>query len=130
MNKRTAAPPMVAASMVKKEGLLAPLPEDSPIHYPMARTMAVDLIINKDSKVWVAHDKPFPGILQWAEYDVDLGTLHFVTDDGKIQDLGMVVQPSLRKYMRMAEKVDTLLVQNEKICDFYSIPLIVRETMM
>jgi hypothetical protein len=104
------------------------LPADAPIHTPMARKMAVDLIINKDSKVWLAHDMPFPGILQWAEYDVDLGTLNFVSDDGKTQDLGMTVQPTMRKYLRQATTIDTVLVQDKQIRDFWSIPLIVRET--
>lgn len=131
MKSRTAAPSkMVTAMMVEGEEFLAPLPPDSPIHHPLAKIMTVDLIINKDSQVWIAHDKPFGGLVQWAEYDVDLGTIHFVMEDGKIQDLGMVVQPALRKYMRMAEKIDAALIQDEKIKDFYAIPLVVRETMM
>lgn len=110
-------------------GARAPAAADSPVHVPMTDRMNVDLMINRDSRVWLAHDRPFPGILQWVEYDVDAQSLVFVTSDGKTQDLGLTIHPPLRKYLRLATTIDTILYRDKKIQDFYSVPLVVRETM-
>ena len=80
--------------------------------------------------VWLAHDQPFPGISQWAEYDVDMGTLTLVSNGGITQDLGIKIQKPMRKYLRQAKMIDTVLVQNKKIHDFGRIPLLVRETVI
>lgn len=105
------------------------LPADLPIHRPMTARVNVDLLVNKDSEVWLLHDAPFPGIVQWAEYDVDMDSLCFVTEDGKTQDLGLRIQPAMRKYLRQGQKIDAVLIKDKKIHDFTRIPLLVRETM-
>jgi hypothetical protein len=107
----------------------APPPVDVPLHEPMTKRMNIDLIVNKNSQVWLAHDMPFPGILQWAEYDVDMATVTFVTTDGRMQDTGLKVQPVMRRYLRQATVIDAVLVQEGKIHDFFRVPLIVRESM-
>lgn len=128
---RSAPPAPFAASPVQgeeKDVFLRDLPADLPLHRPMASTMKVDLFINRNAQVLVAHDRPFPGILQWAEYDVDIGNIIFVTNEGRIQDMGMKIQPTMRKYLRMAQKIDTVLVQDGQIRDVWNVPLVVRET--
>ena len=105
------------------------LPPDSPIKKSMAKTMNADLVINKHSQVMLAYDKPFPGVLQWVEYDVDMGNLVFILDDGKMQDFGMKVEAAMGRYLRQAKMIDTMLVMDEQIKDFYRVPLLVRDTM-
>lgn len=95
----------------------------------MAKTMNADLIINRHSQVWLAHDKPFPGVLQWVEYDVDLESLIFVLDDGKIQDFGMKVAPVMGRYLQQSKMIDTVLVVDKQIKDFGRVPILVRDTL-
>ena len=102
---------------------------DLPVHPPMAKKMNVDVIVNKNSQVWLAHDAPFPGVLQWVEYDVDTGMMTFVTDDGKIQDLGFKISQVISRYLRQSTTIDTILVLEQKIHDFYRVPLLVRESL-
>lgn len=99
-----------------------------PIHPSLASWMKVDLVINPDSKVWLLHDKRFPDIVMWAEYDVDSASLTLVMRDGKTQDLGMKIHPPMRKYLRAARQLFTVLLKDEKIADTYILPLLVRET--
>lgn len=106
-----------------------PLPGDLPVHKPLASTMNVDLMVNEDSKLWVIHDKPFPDILIWAEYDADMASLSLIAKDGKIIDLGMKIHQPLRKYMLSARQLFTMRMQDGKIDDCYVLPLIVRETV-
>jgi hypothetical protein len=105
------------------------LPDDLPVHPALTKTMNVDLIVNKNAQVWLAHDQPFPAPLQWAEYDVDLGRLSIVTNGGVVQDLGIPIHKPMRKYLRQAKLLDTVLVKDKKIHDFGRIPLLVRESV-
>lgn len=107
----------------------AEIPADSPVRKAMAKTMNADLIINKHSQVLLAHDQPFPGVLQWAEYDVDMGSLVFILDDGRMQDFGVRVEPAMGRYLRQAKMMDTVLVVKDQIHDFFRVPLLVRDTM-
>ncbi len=102
---------------------------DSPVRASMAKTMNADLIINQHAQVWLAHDKPFPGVLQWVEYDVDMGTLVFILDDGRMQDFGMRVEPAMGRYLRQSKMIDAVLVFDKKIHDFARVPVLVRDTI-
>lgn len=101
---------------------------DRPYHPTIASQMKVDLVINPKSKVWLLHDKRFTDIVMWAEYDVDSASLCLVMKDGKTQDLGMKIHPPMRKYLRAARQLFTVLLENEKMVDTYILPLLVRET--
>lgn len=102
--------------------------DDIPVFKPLAATMNVDLVMNPDSKVWILHDKPFPDILMWVEYDIDVASLTLVYRNGKIQELGMKIHAPMRKYLRSARQLFTMRLEGEQIVDTYVRPLLVRET--
>ncbi|GEM_PF-1072029 len=102
--------------------------DEIPVFRPLAATMNVDLVMNPDSKVWILHDKPFPDILMWVEYDIDAATLTLVYRNGKIQDLGIKIHAPMRKYLRSARQLFTMRLEGEQIVDTYIRPLLVRET--
>lgn len=102
--------------------------DEIPVFRPLAATMNVDLVMNPDSKVWILHDKPFPDILMWVEYDIDAATLTLVYRNGKIQELGMKIHAPMRKYLRSARQLFTMRLEGEQIVDTYIRPLLVRET--
>ncbi len=101
---------------------------DLPVYPTIASQMKVDLVLNPESKVWLLHDKRFQDVVMWAEYDVDSASLILVMRDGKTQDLGMKIHAPMRKYLRAARQLFTVLLENEKIADTYILPLLVRET--
>jgi hypothetical protein len=102
-------------------------PEHGPYYEPMADIMGVDILVNKECKVWVTHDERLPGIPQWAEFDVDDSSLAFICKGGKVQDVGMKIQPTLRRYLRGAKNVEIMFVQEKKLVDMWRVPLIIRE---
>jgi hypothetical protein len=102
--------------------------DEIPVFRPLAATMNVDLVMNPDSKVWILHDKPFPDVLMWVEYDIDAATLTLVYRNGKIQELGMKIHAPMRKYLRSARQLFTMRLEGEQIADTYVRPLLVRET--
>lgn len=102
--------------------------DEIPVFRPLATTMNVDLVMNPDSKVWILHDKPFPDILMWVEYDIDAATLTLVYRNGKVQELGIKIHAPMRKYLRSARQLFTMRLEGEQIVDTYVRPLLVRET--
>jgi hypothetical protein len=102
--------------------------EEIPVFRPLTTMMKVDLVMNPDSKVWILHDKPFPDILMWAEYDIDSASLTLVYRNGKTQELGLKIHAPMRKYLRSARQLFTMRLEGDQIVDTYVRPLLVRET--
>ena len=102
-------------------------PAEMPVFPPLATQMGISLILNPDSKVWLVHERPFPDILMWAEYDIDTASLTLVFRGGRVQDIGMTIQPPMRKYLARSRQIYTMLLQGDKVADCYIMPLLVRD---
>ena len=100
---------------------------DSPVYPSLMSQMKVDLAISPDSDVWLVHDKKLPEVLKWVEYDLDLETLVLVSLSGKIQDFGMRVPPTVKKYLRRAKTVCVVFQGEEFVNDMSIVPLVVRD---
>ncbi len=97
------------------------------MQYPaLAASMNVNLVVNEHGQIWILHDKQFPCVLNWVEYDADEGKLVLVSHDGMMIDLGMTVQRAMRNRMMGATHISTMLVGETSIEDFYILPLIIR----
>lgn len=103
---------------------------DIPILPSLASTMNVDVAVNEDAQVWVFHDQPLPGHLDWAELDVTEQSLKFITLDGGTIDLGMPVHPPIMMHARKAARIQVVQMRNKKIWDIYSLPLLVSEQVI
>lgn len=104
-------------------------PADSPVNPDLTEEMMIDVAVNRKAEVWAFHNKPFPGVLEWVEYDIDDGRLVFVTKGGKLNDFGITIGPLMRKYLKRARYVDAYLVRDRKIYDFIRVSLVARETV-
>ena len=96
---------------------------------PLATQMQVELVVNDSSNIWVLHDKPFPAILQWAEYDRDENNLIFVTDDGLMQDLGMVIPEAVADVILECDQLCAMYMNDGKVSDMGMIPIMVRDSV-
>ena len=108
-------------------GAGVPASQDVPVFPPLATQMGISLILNPESKVWLVHERPFPDILMWTEYDIDRSSLTLVFRGGKVQDIGMAIQPPMRKYLARSRQIYTMLLQGDKVADCYIMPLLVRD---
>lgn len=104
-------------------------PAESPVSADLTAQMAIDIAVNQQSQVWVFHNKPFPGELEWVEYDTGEKRLVFVTEGGTISDFGMKIEPALGQYLEKAEFVETYLMWNSAVLNFARVPLLVRKTV-
>jgi len=113
----------------KRQAAEAALTDDNvPVYPDLADQIKVDLVLNEKGRIWVLHDRPFPDVLEWIEFDADTNDLTFVTAKGKIQNLGIVIPRSFRKYIKRANFLNTMQINGDKIEDAGIIPLVSRDT--
>lgn len=115
-----------AAGDDKKLKLFEHPGENAPVLPSINDSMKFDLIINDKKKSMLIVDAPFPEILYWAEYDLDLDELYFVTVRGKILPLGKKVATMFRPFMSLATYITAVRMEGEKLADNQRVPLIVR----
>lgn len=100
---------------------------ESPVYPSLMAMMKVDIAISPESDVWIIHNQPLPEPLKWIEYDLDLESLTLVSLSGKIQDSGMKVPASIKKFLRRAKEVSVVYQGDEYVKDMCIVPLLVRE---
>lgn len=91
----------------------------------MADRMKVDILVNKDNRAIVLHDKPLPGKLQWAELDVENASLVFPTNDGSIIHFGMKICPQVLSRLQKAARIQVAQIRNRKVFDIYDLALLI-----
>ena len=109
------------------------LSADTPVLPSLSSLMEVELSVNEASSVRVILTKKLPYSYWWAEYDVDLAQLYFVTVDAQIQGLGMKIHKPFVENLTNAKEVSLLLAnkKTEKLVGMpYVIPLVVRKNTL
>ncbi|MCB9990272.1 MAG: hypothetical protein H6867_02695 [Rhodospirillales bacterium] len=118
------------SSKTRERGMLEQeqtIPDHIPLFADTAeKTMQIDVVVNKDGKVWVIYDRPFPDYLDWVEFDADTGEMTFVTMDGKLQDLGMIIHEPMNQFVAQAKKACLMMIRDGQIRDMGLVPLLVR----
>ena len=98
-----------------------------PVYAPALSHMEVDIVVNKNSDVWILHDRPFEESIAWIEFDADDDTLTFVSYRGAVKNLGVKIQAPVRKYLYNSKRVFLIQTVGGKIIDFFNVALVVRD---
>lgn len=90
----------------------------------------VDVAVKEDGQVVVFHNKPFKRDLAWIEYDLGQDKIEFVLEDGEIRNLGIPVNPNMKKYMHNTHQVLMALLDGNtgQALEGYYIPLIMHRS--
>ncbi|MGE4313115.1 MAG: hypothetical protein AB7E85_02430 [Pseudobdellovibrionaceae bacterium] len=105
------------------------MPEDTPVLPSLYKTMPVELVVNGGRSAAIFHKTPLPESIWWAEYDMDLKSMYFVTVTGKIIGLGFPITPVLHSKLYQAKVVNFVFVTEENMpITPYTVPLIIRYT--
>ncbi len=91
-----------------------------------AAQMKIDITVNAEGHVMVLHDQPFPDYLEWIEFDTDKGEMTFITPEGKMQNLGMIIHAPMNKYVARARNICTVCIRDGVVRDLGIVPLLVR----
>lgn len=101
---------------------------DAKILPPLAQYCECELLVTELGKALVVFNKTLPEGIHWAEYDMDLSLLTFVTWSGDIMGLGMKIHPPFRKYFKMADSITMVQMTEDKaeILVSYDVDLVIR----
>ena len=104
------------------------VPENAPVLPSLASQCDCELVVNEDGMAMVLFTKTMPEGIHWAEYDIDLSLLTFVTWSGRLMGLGMKVHVPFRKYLKMADEITLVqMTEDGKDCIMmYPVDLVVR----
>lgn len=118
-----------APDVIEERGILDQESSDSPVQKPLKSIMKIDFIVNEKGQVWFCYDRPLPDLVQWIEYDLDLGRVTFVFRGGKMADYGEEIEPEVRTYLKKAESAYLVYMKDKKIEDMGVVKLIVRRPL-
>lgn len=100
---------------------------------PVAAQMKFDLLVGDGDEnggdVVILHDRPFPGALDWIEYDEDTNTLVFVFRNGEIQDLGLPIPPFAAQTILRTDRALLIYMKDGSRKDLEILPLMARESV-
>ena len=104
-----------------------PSVEEMPVLPGMRKLMDVDLAVNADGRVYIFYDGKISEDTEYVLYSIDDSSLHLVSGNGRIQDIGMTVHKPMRKYMRGADNIYIIEMKDGVIGSIINIPMIIHE---
>jgi hypothetical protein len=104
-----------------------PSVEEMPVLPGMRKLMDVDLAVNADGRVYLFYDGKISEDTEYVLYSIDDSSLHLVSKNGRIQDIGMTVHKPMRKYMRGADNIYIFEMKDGAVANITNIPMIIHE---
>ena len=100
---------------------------DAPVLPSLASYCECELVVKDNGTTAVFYGKQLPEEIHWAEYDIDLSMLTLVTWTGKVMGLGMKIHKPFRKYLRTAEEIALIhMDEQDNVVSIYPAKLVVR----
>lgn len=80
-------------------------PDDAPVIPSLASRMVIELLVNPEGRALMYHRQAIDVPIWWAEYDVELNSLYFVTVRGQLMGYGMKLPKRMGEYLTKAEEI-------------------------
>tara|TARA_R110002072_G_scaffold242475_4_gene401227 strand:- start:68 stop:340 length:273 start_codon:yes stop_codon:yes gene_type:complete len=77
--------------------------------------MKCGLFTNNSGQVLLVHRSPFELPVIWIEYDESLGTLTLIHRGGKVQDIGLKIDKTMKKNLSHGTQVTIALMPEQQI---------------
>lgn len=102
--------------------------KDAQVLPPLASQCKCELAVNEDGLAMVIYTKTLPEGIHWAEYDIDLSILTFVTWSGDIMELGMKIHPPFKPHFKKAKEIIMVQMTEDgtEIIAMYPADMVVR----
>lgn len=118
----------VLAKPVATTAIKYVIPKDAQVLLPLASQCKCELAVNEDGLAMVIYTKTLPEGIHWAEYDMDLSLLTFVTWSGDVMELGMKIHPPFKPHFSKTKEI--MMVQmtadGTEMVEIYPAKLVIR----
>lgn len=104
------------------------IPENAEVLPTLSSQCECELVVNEYGQAMVIYTKQLAEGIEWAEYDIDLAMLTFVTWSGKVMGLGMKIHAPLREPLSKTNEMMLVETEDDKatIREMYPIDLVTR----
>ena len=99
----------------------------SSVLQPLGDNMRCGVFTNEGGHVLIVYDKAIEGSIEWIEYHKEDNNLFFVYEDGRIQDLGVVIDKETARNLTRGKQVTLSHVQDKVIHSNQAVQLIIQE---
>jgi hypothetical protein len=76
----------------------------------------VELIVNEMGVAVLLHKGPLPYDYLWVQYDDIANRLQLITEEGVIQEFGLVIPPPLKSMLKKAQDINLVEVSPDMSC--------------
>jgi len=98
--------------------------DEYPVLMPLSREMHVDLVIGRNGKVSLVHNRPLTYVLKWIEFDPDLRALTLISDKGKLQGAGLKIPKEFIPQLLKTRDMAVMRAVGDQVEDMYIVPVI------
>lgn len=104
------------------------IPKDAQVLPPLASQCNCELAVNEEGLAMVIYTKTLPEGIHWAEYDMDLSLLTFVTWSGDVMELGMKIHPPFKPHFSKTKEIMMVQMTDDgtEIMAIYPADMVVR----
>lgn len=99
--------------------------EKMPTLPDIRKTADLDLAVNAEGRVYVFFEGSPPEPVEYVIYSIDDSTLTFISNSGRLQDIGMTVHSPMRKYMRNAKEIHLISFKDNIPTEVSTVPMVV-----
>tara|TARA_B100001989_G_C24535243_1_gene463938 strand:+ start:717 stop:1055 length:339 start_codon:yes stop_codon:yes gene_type:complete len=101
--------------------------EEKPVLDNLGKISKMTLAVSETGQVYIFHEKPFPEPINWVEFDPEIAQMHLVSQNGRLQDLGIKVEPELNEQIKSCQKIYVVRIENGKEQEIFEMPLLIRQ---
>lgn len=101
-----------------------PSVDECPVLADAVGEMKLDLAVNDDGEIYLFHEKPFNEAVNWVEYSEVEQKIYLVTQEGRIQGLGMKVPKLIGGKIDQSIRIFLVHVENGAPKTIWEMPFI------
>ena len=88
---------------------------DNPVLTHLYLQMRCGMFTNDKGEVLIVHEEPLGGTVDWVEFDAQEQTFTLAFEDGRIQLLGLEVEPKAQRNLKLARRISLLHFRDKTI---------------
>lgn len=107
-----------------------PLPpvDDLPILADAKDQMVLEIGVGSTGEVYIFHSKPFQERINWVEYDAKSANIYFISEHGRVQNMGIKIFPKLEERMKNTKRVFMFHVEDGQSKSIVEMPMIFQQS--
>ena len=101
--------------------------EEKPVLENLGTQAKYSLAAAGNGNIYLFHEHEFPEAVNWVEFDVEASIICLVTINGRLQDLGITIEPHLKDYLLQKDHIFVVHMVGGKEQSVLQMPLLIQD---